>query len=87
MKSSIFTSCLAMTILIGVASGQPYFVSPQQDYCAPNFQCPTVVSEVCATDGQTYINECFARVAACGSPDLRILHPGSCGLVPKRGLW
>nr|AAX83134.1 male reproductive tract-specific Kazal-type proteinase inhibitor [Macrobrachium rosenbergii] len=59
----------------------------KQDYCAPVVRCPPVIKAVCANDGQTYLNECFAKVAACGFPNLKIVHSGLCGPRPKTEVW
>ena len=48
--------------------------------CQDHSYCSQKSNPVCATDGQTYLNECFLKITACNLrlSDLQIVAKGHC---------
>ena len=44
--------------------------------------CPKKSDPVCASDGQTYTNDCLLRATSCGKKaDIAVNHLGPCGMT------
>lgn len=51
--------------------------------CACVQRCSLVFDPVCASDGETYPNECVFKITACAlNGNLTLLHPGQCSEFP-----
>nr|XP_045585769.1 turripeptide OL11-like [Procambarus clarkii] len=71
MRSLAFTSALLLLLLVLVAS------AAGTSRC-PKF-CQEIYRPVCGSDGVTYDNDCYLRIAACNSNwRIRKLHDGPC---------
>ncbi|KAH3869346.1 four-domain proteases inhibitor-like [Dreissena polymorpha] len=49
-------------------------------------ECPTVYEPLCASDGKTYVNQCYLTNALCSEPTLYQKHAGECASVRARGI-
>ncbi|XP_052817938.1 uncharacterized protein LOC128243954 [Mya arenaria] len=49
-------------------------------------ECPQVYDPLCASDGRTYVNECYLSQARCSDHELNIKYKGECASVRARGI-
>ncbi|CAG9836062.1 unnamed protein product [Diabrotica balteata] len=67
--------CVTFLILVSPAEAQDIELLPAEDFIC---SCILIIREVCASNGETYDNECWFKCAQQEDPNLQIVSQGRC---------